>query len=71
MSLTFFCFSSFHLPSLVRTYFEWLLQYSDTKKIWDKDRSPSSEDKDWCELSEIEKEAAKTLGYNEAKWDED
>jgi hypothetical protein len=42
-----------------------------TEKMWDYDKPAPSEDKDWEELTEEEKAAAKLLGYNEKKWDKE
>jgi len=39
-----------------------------TKKLWDKDKEPSTCEKDWKELNQSQKEAAKTLGYTSKLW---
>jgi hypothetical protein len=42
-----------------------------TEQMWDNDKPAPCDDKDWEELSEVEKAAAKLLGYNEKKWDKE
>ena len=42
-----------------------------TKKLWDKDEEPPTNDKDWEELTTEEQEAALVLGFTEDSWDDD
>ena len=38
--------------------------------MWDKDKEPETMEKDWADLTQVEKNAAAVLGYNEELWDE-
>jgi hypothetical protein len=56
------------LPILVHLSCNHLLIYSD---LWDDDEEPEECDKQWSELNEEQKAAARVLGYNEVKWNLD
>lgn len=38
------------------------------KKDWDRNKPPESVNKEWSQLSEIEQNAARGLGFTEAIW---
>jgi hypothetical protein len=43
-----------------------------TKKIWDSSSgSTAADEKEWDELTPMEKEAAKVLGWTESTWDDE